>query len=44
MILIVELIQLIINCGVFDIDDIILNILGIYIVYFVYTKKLKNNL
>ncbi|MBQ9318806.1 MAG: VanZ family protein [Bacilli bacterium] len=40
VLIIIEFIQLITNCGVFDIDDIILNILGMSIVYYI-VKKVK---
>lgn len=39
MIIIIELIQLITNCGVFDIDDIFLNVLGMLSVYFIVNKS-----
>lgn len=42
VLLIIELMQLITSCGAFDIDDIFLNILGMYIVYFV-IKKVRGN-
>lgn len=33
-----ELLQLLLNAGMFDVDDIILNVLGATIIYFVYKK------
>ena len=44
IILIIEVLQYITGAGVFDIDDILLNILGISIIYFTYIKfQSKNN-
>ena len=33
-----ELLQLLLNAGMFDVDDIILNVLGETTIYFVYKK------
>ena len=41
IILIIEILQLITGAGVFDIDDIILNILGMFIIYFIVIKRDK---
>ena len=41
IILIIEILQLITGAGVFDIDDIILNILGMFIIYFIIIKRDK---
>ena len=41
MIIIIEFIQLITNCGVFDVDDIFLNVFGMSIVYFIVSMKLE---
>ena len=41
IILIIEILQFITGSGAFDIDDIILNILGMFIVYFSYNKLLN---
>ena len=38
LILIIEFIQLITNCGVFDVDDIFLNVFGMSIVYFIVNR------
>ena len=44
IILIIEILQFITGAGAFDIDDIILNMLGISIIYFNYIKLEKKNL
>ena len=42
MISLIELLQFITGCGALDIDDVILNTLGMSIVYYIYMKRVKN--
>lgn len=42
MISLIELLQFITGCGALDIDDVILNTLGMSIVYYIYMKRIKN--